>query len=343
MERVKAGEVFSLTDLRKMDWLVEGVVVIVVLLLLVVPARAQQSSNMPQIGCLILGSPVEFAPKINALKLGLLELGYVEGKNITLVFRWAERPERLPELAAELVRLKVDVLIANSSTEVEVAKKATRSIPIVFATHADPVGVGHVASLAHPGGNVTGLSVLMTDLVPKQLEIMKQTLPHMKKVGVLAVSSAPSTRTGLAAAEAAARKLGVQALRVLVGARQDLDAAFATMVREHVDGFVVLGSPILRANREMVAGLQVKHRLPGMFGPRENVEVGGLISYFSDLEDMTRRAATYIDKILKGARPADLPVEQASKYALVINLKTAKAIGLTIPPAVLARADQVIE
>jgi ABC-type uncharacterized transport system substrate-binding protein len=213
----------------------------------------------------------------------------------------------------------------------------------VFATHADPEGVGHVASLARPGGNITGLSVLFTELVPKELEIMKQALPHMKRIGALVTMTAPSHRPALHAIEATAKELGVQVLTVPVRAPEDLDGAFAMMVRERVSGFLAVASPLTRSQRAPLAELSLKHRLAGMFGTRENVEAGGLISYAADLVDLTRRAATYIDKILNGARPGDLPIEQATKFELVINLKTAKALGLTIPATLLLRADQVIE
>ena len=306
-------------------------------------AEAQQAGKVWRIGYLSYGAPAESANRLEALRMGLRDHGYVEGKNINFVFRWAETAEQLPELATELVRSNVDIIFAPTSTEVEAARPATSVIPIVFATHADPVGIGHVASLARPGGNITGLSVLMTELVTKQLEIMKQALPRMKRVGVLAVSTAPSTRPALHALEAATQKLGVQAVTVQVRAAEDFDRAFEMMARERVNGFLALASPLLRSHRAMLAELSLKHRLAGMFGPREHVEAGGLMSYLSDLEDAYRRAATYIDKILKGAKPADLPVQQASKYEFVINLKTAKALGLTIPPLVLARADQVIE
>jgi ABC-type uncharacterized transport system substrate-binding protein len=313
------------------------------LVLLTAEAIAQQPSKVPQIGYLAYGSPAESANRVNALRIGLRDRGYVEDKNISLVFRWAETAERLPELAADLVRLKVDLIFAPTSTEVEAVRQKTKTIPIVFANHADPVGVGHVASLARPSGNITGLSVLMTELVTKQLEIMKQALPRMKRIGVLAVSTAPSTSPALHAVEAAAQRLGVQVFTVPVRRAEDLDGAFATMARERVNGFLALPSPLLRSQRAVVAELALKHRLAGMFGPKENVEAGGLMSYFSDADDLTRRAATYIDKILKGAKPADLPVEQASRYTLVINLKTAKTLGITIPPSVLQRADQVLE
>jgi len=213
----------------------------------------------------------------------------------------------------------------------------------VFATHADPEAVGHVASLARPGGNITGLSLVQTEIVTKELEIMKQALPHMTRLGMLLTLTAPSYRPSAHALEAAAPKLGVHLLTVPVRTPEDLDGAFAMMARERVNGFLAVASPLTRARRGRLAELALKHRLPGMFGTRENVEAGGLMSYAPDLVDMTRRAATYIDRILKGARPADLPVEQASKFELVINLKTAKALGLTIPQSVLVRADQIID
>jgi putative ABC transport system substrate-binding protein len=249
----------------------------------------------------------------------------------------------LPEVAAELVRLKVDVIFATSSTEVEAARQATKTVPIVFATHADPEGVGHVASLARPGGNITGLSLVQTEIVTKELEIMTQALPYMTRIAVLLTLTAPSHRPASHALEAAAKQLRVQVVTVPVRTPEDLDGAFAMMTRERVKGFLAVSSPLTRAQRALLAELRLKHRLPGMFGTSENVDAGGLMSYAPDLVDMTRRAATYIDKILKGAKPADLPVEQASKFELVINLKTAKTLGITIAPSVLARADRVIQ
>jgi putative ABC transport system substrate-binding protein len=308
-----------------------------------VAAEAQQAGRVPQIGYLSYGSPAEAVNRVGALKIGLRDHGYVEGKSIGFVFRCAETAERLPELAADLVRLKVALIFAPTSTEVDAARRATKTISIVFAGHADPQGVGHVASLARPGGNITGLSLLLTEIVPKQLEIMKQALPHMKRIGVLVTVTAASHRPAMHAVEATAQRLGVQVLTVPVRTPEDLDGAFAMMVRERVNGFLALATPLIRAQRAVLAELSLKHRLAGMFGPKECVEAGGLMSYFSDQEDITRRAAAYIDKILKGAKPGDLPVEQASKYELVINLKTAKALGLTIPPSLLQRADQVIE
>jgi ABC-type uncharacterized transport system substrate-binding protein len=306
-------------------------------------AEGQQAGKVPQIGYLMSGPPAAFANRVEALRMGLRDLGYVEGQNITLAFRSAETVDRLPEVAADLVLLNVDVIFATSSTEVEAARRATKTIPIVFATHADPVSLGHVASLARPGGNITGLSMLLTELVTKELEIMKHALPQMTRIGVLLTLTAPSHRLASDAVEAAAQKLGVQVVTVPVRIPEDLGGAFAKMARERVNGFLAVASPLTRAQRARLAELSLKHRLAGMFGTKENVEAGGLMSYAPDLVDLTRRAATYVDKILKGVKPADLPVEQASKYELVINLKTAKALGLTIPQSLLIRADQVIE
>ena len=306
-------------------------------------ARAQQRANVPQIGYLGSGSESAWANRVDALRAGLRELGYSEGKNIGIEFRWAESADRLREYAAELARMNVDVIFATSSTEVEPARQATKTIPIVFATHADPVGIGHVASLARPGGNITGLTMLLTDLAAKELEIFKEALPHVSRIGILYNPATPSHPRALQAVKTASQRLDVQLIAVPVRTVEDFDGAFSTMIGERVGGFLALGSPLFLIQRVPLADLALKHRLPSMFGQKEPVEAGGLMSYAADLTDLTRRAAAYIDKIIKGAKPADLPVEQASKYQLVINIKTAKAIGLTIPESFLARADEVIE
>jgi len=305
--------------------------------------RAQQPAKVPRIGFLGFGLASADADRIEALRTGLRDLGYVEGKNIVIEFRWTERIDQLPELAAELVRMNVDLIFAPSSTQVEAARQATKTIPIVFANHADPVGVGHVASLAHPGGNITGLSVLLTDLVAKQLEILKEAVPQATRIGVLFSPTAPSHRPALRTLETAGQTLGVQLQLVPVRTAEDFDGTFAMMAQDRVDGCLVVIAPIFFSHRARVAEHALKHRLPGMFGGRESVEAGGLMSYSSNLNDNARRAGVYIDKILKGIQPADLPVEQASKYELIINLKTATALGLSVPPILLARADEVIE
>ena len=306
-------------------------------------ARAQQPAQVSRIGVLRLGPASAFAGRLEALRAGLRQLGYVEGKDIVFELRWAETVEQLPQLAAELVRMNVDVIFATGSVEVEPTRQATKTIPIVFATHADPVGVGHVASLARPGGNITGLTIIQTDLVAKQLEILMEAVPQAKRIGVLFNPPTLWHRSALQAVETAGEKLGVQLVKVPVRTVEDFEGAFLTMSREHVAGFCVVLSAVDVSHRARLANLALKHRLPGMFGTKENVEAGGLMSYSADFNDMVQRAATYIDKILKGAKPADLPVEQASKYELVINLKTAKAIGLTISEAFLLRADTLIE
>jgi putative tryptophan/tyrosine transport system substrate-binding protein len=306
-------------------------------------ARAQQPPKVARIGFLGFGPASAWARRVEALRAGLRDLGYVEGKNLGIEFRWAESAEQLPELAAELVRMNVDVIFAPASTFVEPARQATKTIPIVFATHADPVGIGHVASLARPGGNITGLSMLLTELAAKELEILHEVVPRATRIGVLWNPTTPSHPPAVKAVAAAGEKLGVVLHMMPVRTVEDFEGIFATMTQERVGGFLVIASPLTTARRATLAELALKHRLPGMFGTKENVEAGGLMSYGADLNDLWHRAAIYIDKILKGTRPADLPVEQASKYELVINLKTAKALGLDIPPALLVRADEVIE
>jgi ABC-type uncharacterized transport system substrate-binding protein len=306
-------------------------------------ARAQQPAKLVRIGYLGFGTASAWSTRVEAMRAGLRDLGHVEGKNIIIEFRWAETIDQLREFAAMLVRMNVDVIFATASTEVEVARQATKTIPIVFATHADPVGIGHVASLPRPGGNITGLTMVLTDLIAKQLEILKEVLPHATRIGVLWSPTMASHALALREIETAREKLRIQVHTVPALTADDFDGAFARMAQERVDCVLVVSSSLTRAEHKLLAELTLKHRLPGMFGTKDNVEAGGLMSYAPDLHDLTRRAATYIDKILKGAKPADLPVEQASKYQLLINLKTAKALGLTISPAVLARADEVIE
>jgi putative tryptophan/tyrosine transport system substrate-binding protein len=308
-----------------------------------VTARAQQQAKVARLGVLGLGGSPP-ATRIDALRSGLRDLGYVDGKNLVIEFRWAGTVEQMNEAAAELARTKVDIILAASSGEIEAARRATHAIPIIFMAHADPVGVGHVVSLARPGGNVTGLAVMQSDITAKRLEILKQTMPQATRFGVLWDSTAPSYRPVLQAAEAAREKLGVQLVTVSVTTVADYDRAFAKLAQGRVDGALVHASALtVRDNPRHLAELALKHRLPTIYGASDNVMAGGLMSYAPDMTDLRRRAAVYIDKILKGAKPADLPVEQPTKFELVINLKTAKALGITIPPSLLARADQVIE
>jgi putative ABC transport system substrate-binding protein len=307
------------------------------------PVTAEQPTNLARIGFLGLAPASASASRVEALRAGLRDLGWVEGKNILIEFRWAQGVEQLPDLAAELVQMNVDIIFAPSSTFVEGARKATQTIPIVFALNADPVGLGHVASLARPGGNITGLTMQSTELNTKQLQILKETVPQSTRFGVLWNPSTPSHKLGLPATEAAGETLGISLIAVPVRTAEDFDQALATMAQEHVGGFLDLASPLTYSERTRLAEAALKNRLPGMFGIKANAEAGGLMSYAADINDLHRRAAAYIDKILKGAKPADLPVEQASKFEFVINLKTAKALGLEFPPMVLARANEVIE
>jgi putative tryptophan/tyrosine transport system substrate-binding protein len=307
-------------------------------------ARGQQHAKIARIGFLGLAPASNFRTRLDALRAGLREVGQIEGKNIEIEFRWANSMDQLPELAADLVGMNVDIIFAPASTFVEPVRQATKTIPIVFPTHADPLGTGHVATLARPGGNITGLSVIMTDLAVKNLEILKEALPQITRIGVLWNPATPSHIPALKSVEAGAEKLGVELRMVPARTDEDFDGAYATMTQAHVGGFLVLGAPSAYAERGVrLAELALKHRLPGIFWFKENVEAGGLMSYSPDVLDLYRRSAIYIDKILKGAKPADLPVEQASKYQLVINLKTANALGIEIPATLLARADEVIE
>jgi putative tryptophan/tyrosine transport system substrate-binding protein len=306
-------------------------------------ARAQQSAKIPRIGYLGLGTASTYASLVEALRGGLSEVGYVDGSNVIIEFRWADSPDELPRLAVEFVTMNVDVIFAGASTHVEAARQATSKIPIVFAAHADPVGLGHVASLSRPGGNITGLSMLMTELSVKELELLKEVIPRARRIGVLwnptTLSHSPARQT----VEAAGKKLGLQLIMVAAGTVEDFAGAFSEMSRERVDGFLVIASPLTTFGREPLAQLALEHRLASVFSFKPSVQAGGLMSYGADPLDLSRRAGIYIGKILRGASPADLPVEQASKYELVINLKTAKALGITIPATLLDRADEVIE
>jgi putative ABC transport system substrate-binding protein len=272
------------------------------------------------------------------------ELGWVEGHNLVVEYRWAEGNfGRLPALAQELVRLKVEVIIAPTSIYTRAAKNATSTIPIVFMSHADPIGSGHVASLAHPGGNVTGLTIMMTATNAKALELLKETLPHMSSVAVIWDPATPSHIPGLEAVQAAAQTLAVRVHSIPVRNVVELESSFAHISKEHADALLVLSTPLFIGAAHPLAALALKHKLPAMFAPREHAEAGGLISYGPDRADLYRRATVYVDKILRGAKPSELPVQQATKFELVVNLKTAKQLGITIPPTILLRADEVIQ
>ena len=275
-------------------------------------ARAQQPAKIARLGYLGFGAPAASAARVEALRAGLRDLGYVEGKNLVIEFRWAGSVEQLNEGAAELARMKVDTIFATSSTESEPARRATGTIPIVFATHADPERAGHVTSLARPGGNMTGLADIQTMITPKRLEILRATVPQATRFGVLWTPTAPSGRPFLQAAEDTAGTLGLQLLTVSVSTVAEFDRAFAKMEQGRAGGVLVHSAALTaRQNCELLAEVALKHRLPTMFGNWENVVAGGLMRYGPDHLDLTRRAAVYIDKILKGAKPADLPIEQA--------------------------------
>ena len=304
---------------------------------------AQQAKKVPRVGFL-WDSPAVFPDAIEAFRQGLRDLGYVEGRTIAIEYRWAEgKPERMRELAEELVRLKVDVIMAPSSIYTGAAKQATSTIPIIFMSHADPIGSGHVASLARPGGNITGLSIMMTETNVKSLELLKEAVPGLARVAVIWDPATPSHGPGLKAVEVAGSSLGLRVQTVPVRSATEFDGAFSAISRERAGAVLVLSTPIFIAGASRLAELALTHKLPSMFGPRHHVEAGGLMSYSPDRLDNWRRAATYVDKILKGTKPADLPVQQPTRFEFVINLKTAKQIGLTIPPNLLARADTVIK
>jgi putative ABC transport system substrate-binding protein len=306
-------------------------------------ARAQQPRKVYRIG-FVWDSPAVWPHALEAFRQGLRDLGWVEGQNIVIEYRWAEgRFDRLPSLMQELVRLKVDLIVAPTSIYTGAAKRATSTIPIVFVSHADPIGSGHVASLARPGANATGLTIIMSETMAKSLELLKATIPGLTRIAVIWDPATPSHVPGLKAVEGAGRALGLRLQTLAVRSATEFDSAFSAIVQERAGAVLVLSTPVFMGGAKRLAELALTHKLPTMFGPREHVDAGGLLSYGPDRADLYRRAAAYVDKILKGANPADLPVQQATKFELVINLKTAKALGLTIPQSVLLRADQIIE
>ena len=305
-------------------------------------AYAQTLAKARRIGLLMTTTPAAAAHIIVAFADGLRELGHVEGKNVLFEYRWAAGDrERFAEMAADLVRQHVDVLVASSQAAALAAQRATRTIPIVMVNASDPVEAGLVASLVRPGGNVTGLSQQLTrEIRAKQLQLLKEMLPKMSRVGVL---HSAATTVGLREYEAAGQTLEVRVQVVEIRNRNDLESAFAAMARERIDALLVPADPLLFTERQRLVELAREHRLAGMYSTREYAEAGGLMSYSARLSEQFRRAAVYVDKILRGASAGTLPVEAPSHYELVINLKTAKALGLTIPPSLLQRADQVIE
>jgi putative ABC transport system substrate-binding protein len=308
--------------------------------------EAQQAAKVSRIGYLGLNRATN-PHLLEAFRQGLRDLGYVEGRNVVIEYRDAEgKPERLPALAAELVALKVDVIVAGGTPHALAAKQATRTLPIVFIGAADPVTSGLVTSLARPGGNVTGLSFLAPELVGKRLEQLKQAVPGVSRVAVLWQPGGQGERTDkemLKEAEAAARALAVRLQFVEARGPDDFDRAFSDMTKARAGALTVLGGTMFFNERRRLVDLAAKNRLPTVYPWRGGVDAGGLMAYGPDLADLFRRAATYVDKILKGAKPGDLPVEQPTKFELIINLRTAKALGLTIAQSVLGRADEVIQ
>ncbi len=307
-------------------------------------AQAQQAKKVPRIGFLLATSLSVESARIEAFRQGLRELGYVEGKNIIIEWRWAEgKFDRLPELAAELVRLNVDVIVTGGSTSTGAAKKVTTTVPIVMAQVNDPVGSGFVASLARPGGNMTGLSTLVPELSGKRLELLKEIVPKLSRVAVFGDSTNPGNAQALREIELAAGAFGVKLQYLDVPGPKDIETAFRAASKGRADAVLVLGGPVLQSHRTQIVELAVKSRLPATYNTPEYVEDGGLMSYGVSVIDLYHRAATYVDKILKGTKSADLPVEQPTKFELIINLKAAKQIGLTIPQSILYRADKVIK
>ena len=307
-------------------------------------AEAQQPTKTPRIGFLNTNAAAAFTARTEGFRQGLRELGYVEGKNILIEYRYAEgKLDRLPSLAAELVRLKVDVMVTAVSSSTRSAKEATNTIPIVMAQDNDPVGNGFIASLARPGGNITGLSTLSPEIGGKQLELLQGVVPKMVRAAVIGTSTLPGHAQRLKETELAAGSLKVELQYVDVLSPEDIETAFRHASRGRADALVVLGGLVLISQRAQVANLAAKHRLPAIYNVPEFVNAGGLMTYGASYIDLYRRAATYVDKILKGAKAADLPVAQPTEFEFMINLKAAKQIGLKIPPSVLARADKVIK
>ena len=323
-----------------------SILVVTVQLVVVVITQAQQPAKVPRIGYLSgSGDGTNQGPFVEALRQGLLKLGYVDGKNLMIEYRGAEgQIERIPDLVNELVALKVDILVLAIPSAIRTAKEATQTIPIVMVASLDPVAMGLVGSLARPGGNITGISTLSQDLNGKRLELLKEAVPKLSRVGILLQVEVPSATVNLKEYETAARDLKVQLQPLEVrGPNLDLEGAFQTATKAHVGALITITNANLFLQQKRIAELAIKHRLPSMFQGSTWVESGGLMSYSSDELAAFRRAAYYVDRILKGTKPADLPVEQPLKFEFAINLKTAKTLGLTIPPIVLMRANKVIK
>jgi ABC-type uncharacterized transport system substrate-binding protein len=325
---------------------VPSILIVVVLLAVAIIAEAQQPKKVPRIGYLASNAPASESTRADAIRLALRERGYIEGQNIAIEYRYSEgKPGQLPELAAELVRLKVDIILVTGSVRLmQAAKNATKTIPIVMmGGEIDPVEAGLVKSLARPGGNVTGVTNLVAELGGKCLELLKEAVPKLARVAVLYNPDYPGSVFALKEVlPVAARPLGLTVRSWEVLGTNGFEKVFAALSKERPDGLYVLGGPLMRANQKRIADFALKSRLPSMNFYRDSVDAGGLMYYGADLADSYRRVAYYVDRILKGAKPADLPVEQPTKFEFVINLKTANQIGVTIPPNVLARATKII-
>ena len=308
--------------------------------------KAQPAARTPRIGVLLPGTPATAtrSPRMQAFYQSLRELGWVEGQNVVFERRYAEgQYDRLSTLATELARLNVDVIVTASTPPAKAAKSATTSIPIVILDPGDPVATGLVTSLARPGGNVTGVSSIAPDLAAKRLEMLKEAAPKTSRVAVLFNAAIPPAEIAMKELQAAAQVLGLQIQSVAVQGPKGFEEAFGTIAQDRADGLIVFPDPLTFTNQELIANFAAKSRVSSLYGAKEFVEIGGLMSYGPSYPGMFRRGAYYVDRILKGAKPADLPVEQPTKFELVINLKTAKALGLTIPPSLLSRADEVIQ
>jgi putative ABC transport system substrate-binding protein len=306
---------------------------------------AQQAARVPKIGFLVTSDQVRIAPQIAALRQGLRELGYVEGKTVLLEVRFAEgAAERIPQLARELVALKPDVIVATNDVAIAAFRRETQTIPIVMVLSSDPAGAGFVASLAHPGGNVTGLSTQSPELSGKRLELLREAVSGLSRVALLWNPDSRGNLLDYKETEVVARSLHLELQSVELSRVEDLDRSFSALTKGRAQALIVsAGNPVTVEKVDQVASFAQRSRLPSIYGAREYVDAGGLMSYGPSIADLFRRAATYVDKILKGAKPANLPIEQPTKFELVINLKTAKALGLTIPPSVLSRADEMIQ
>ena len=306
--------------------------------------RAQQSGKMARIGFLGNSTAALESNLVGPFRDGLRDLGYEEGRNITIEYRWAEgKYDRFPSLVAELIAAKVDVIVTAGTPATLAVKKATASIPLIMVAVGDPIGTGIVASLAHPGGNITGLSSIAPELEGKRLELLREIIPKLANIAVLWNPANPFHKASLKQAQAAAQTLRMKVQSVAVRTREELENTLTAILRDPPEALLVLADRVFLHNRARLMDFAAEHRLPGVYAYRELVEAGGLMSFGPNYADMHRRAATFVDKILKGAKPADLPVEQPTKFELLINLKAAKALGLTVPPSLLARADEVIE